>query len=39
VGKTYEVWFVHNGTLYEVATSADRAAALQDILSTWTFQP
>jgi hypothetical protein len=39
VGKTYEVWFVHNGTLYEAATSADRAAALQDILSTWTFQP
>jgi hypothetical protein len=39
VGKTYEVWFVHNGTLYEAATSADQAAALQDILSTWTFHP
>jgi hypothetical protein len=39
VGKTYEVWFVHHGTLYEAATSADRAAALHDILSTWTFQP
>jgi hypothetical protein len=39
VGKTYEVWFVHQGTLYEVATYAERAATLTDILATWTFHP
>jgi hypothetical protein len=39
LGKTYEVWFVHNGKLYEVATSADQAATLHDVLSPWTFQP
>jgi hypothetical protein len=38
VGKTYEVWFVHQGTLYEVATYAERAAELRDILGTWTFR-
>jgi hypothetical protein len=39
LGKTYEVWFVHNGMLYEAATYADRAALLHDVLSTWTFHP
>ena len=39
VGKTYEVWFVHNGTLYEVATYAPHAADLDAILATWTFHP
>jgi hypothetical protein len=38
VGKTYEVWFVPDGTLYEVATYAERAALLHDVLSTWTFR-
>jgi hypothetical protein len=39
VGKTYEVWFAHDHTLYEVATYAERAADLTDILATWTFHP
>jgi hypothetical protein len=39
VGTTYEVWFVHNGTLYEVATYAAHAADLHAILTTWTFHP
>jgi hypothetical protein len=39
VGTTYEVWFVHDGTLYEVATYAAHAADLHAILATWTFHP
>jgi hypothetical protein len=39
VGTTYEVWFVHNGTLYEVATYAAHAADLHAILTTWQFHP
>jgi hypothetical protein len=39
VGTTYEVWFVHDGTLYEVATYAAHAADLHAILTTWTFHP
>jgi hypothetical protein len=39
VGKTYEVWFVHDHTLYEVATYAERAADLNAILATWSFHP
>jgi hypothetical protein len=38
VGQTYEVWFVHQGTLYEVATYAPHAADLKAILATWTFR-
>jgi hypothetical protein len=38
IGTTYEVWFVHQGTLYEVATYAPHAADLKAILATWTFR-
>jgi hypothetical protein len=38
VGKTYEVWFVHEHMLYETATYAERAALLQEVLNTWTFR-
>jgi hypothetical protein len=39
LGKTYEVWFAHGGTLYETATYAERAADLNAILATWQFHP
>lgn len=37
LGETYEVWFVHNGYLYEVSTLAPLEEYLDAILQTWDF--
>jgi hypothetical protein len=37
VGKTREVWFSHNGDLYEITTYADLDLWLAKILSSWRF--
>lgn len=37
LGKTREVWFIHNGYLYQVSTLAELDRWLAGILSTWRF--
>ncbi len=36
-GSMREVWFIHNGFLYEVSTFKDLDPWLADILATWKF--
>lgn len=35
---TYEVWFIHDGLLYQVMTYAPLDAWLSEILNTWRFR-
>jgi hypothetical protein len=35
---TFEVWFVHDGVLYEILTNAHLDTWLKDILTTWRFR-
>ncbi len=37
MGDTREVWFVHNGYLFEVTTYKDLDAWLSQIMATWQF--
>lgn len=37
IGQTYEVWFIKDGLLYEVATYRQLEPWLDQILSTWRF--
>lgn len=37
-GKTFEVWFVQNGKLYQITTYAVYEKQLLKILETWKFQ-
>lgn len=37
IGRTREVWFVHENYLYEITTFAHLDTLLADILSTWSF--
>lgn len=37
LGETREVWFIHNGFLYEVTTLKSFEVWLSDILDTWQF--
>jgi hypothetical protein len=37
LGDTYEVWFIHNGYLYEVTTLKPLDTWLQGIMQTWEF--
>ena len=37
MGDTREVWFIHNGFLYEVATYKNLDSWLSNIMSTWKF--
>jgi len=37
LGETYEVWFVHNGYMYEVSTLSPLQEYLDEILQTWDF--
>lgn len=37
LGATIEIWFIHNGILYEVDTYASQAAWLQQIMQSWKF--
>ena len=37
IGRTREVWFVHDNYLYEITTFAHMDMLLADILSTWSF--
>jgi hypothetical protein len=37
VGETREVWFLHNGFLYEVTTHRSLKEVLSNILATWQF--
>ena len=38
IGKTREVWFTHDGNLYEITARADFDTMLAGILSTWQFE-
>ena len=38
-GRLFEVWTVHDGVLYQLATYPDVAPVLQQVLDTWTFHP
>lgn len=37
MGETREVWFVHNGYLFEVTTYKDLDAWLSQIMASWKF--
>ncbi len=37
-GETREVWFIHNGYLYEIVTYKELDTWLAEILKTWKFQ-
>lgn len=37
IGRTREVWFVHDNYLYEITSFAHMDTLLADIFSTWTF--
>ena len=37
LGDTYEVWFVHDGYLYEITTLKSLTAQLQAYMQTWSF--
>jgi hypothetical protein len=37
IGQTYEVWFIHDGFLYEVSTYKDLEPWLNEIMSPWKF--
>ena len=38
-GRTREVWFVHEGYLYQVTTLGELDAWLAEIMTTWRFLP
>ena len=38
LGRLFEVWTVHDGVLYQLATYPDLAPVLQQVLDTWTFR-
>jgi len=38
LGRLREVWFIHDGFLYEVAARAELDLWLAEILKTWTFE-
>jgi len=38
IGETFEVWFVHDGLLYQVMTYRHLETWLTDILQTWQFR-
>lgn len=37
LGETREVWFIHNGFLYEITTSKELDSWFADIMQTWRF--
>jgi hypothetical protein len=37
MGQTYEIWFTHNGLLYEVMTYKELEPWLNEIMQTWRF--
>jgi len=37
MGDTREVWFIHNGYLYEVTTYKPLGALLSQVMATWKF--
>jgi hypothetical protein len=39
LGRLYEIWMVHDGVLYQLATYPELAGELQQVVSTWTFHP
>jgi hypothetical protein len=39
LGRLFEVWTVHDGVLYQLATYPELAGELQQVVSTWTFHP
>jgi len=38
LGKTREVWFIKNGNLYQVTTTADLDSLVAQIIATWKFE-
>jgi hypothetical protein len=39
LGRLFEVWTVHDGRLYQLATYPDAAEMFAQVLRTWTFHP
>jgi hypothetical protein len=39
VGDTREIWFIHNGLIYEVTAYKDLDSWLGDVMQSWTFMP
>lgn len=37
LGETYEVWFIHDGYLYEATTLKPLEQSLQSVMQTWQF--
>ena len=37
LGPSREIWFAHNGHVFQVVTYPDQGASLTDILKTWQF--
>jgi len=38
LGETREIWFVHNGYLYQISTYKELDSLVAKIISTWRFQ-
>ena len=38
IGETREIWFVHNGYLYQISTYKELDSLVAKIISTWRFQ-
>lgn len=38
LGETYEVWFIHNGNLYQIMAYKDGERELNEVLDSWEFQ-
>lgn len=38
IGETFEVWFVHEGLLYQVMTYRPLDSWLRDVLASWKFK-
>ena len=36
-GDVFEIWFIHDGSLFQITTKSDFADGLQNILQTWKF--
>ena len=39
IGNTVEIWFIHDGLLYEVTSYRELEASTLEILKTWKFVP
>lgn len=38
IGKTFEIWFIYSGSLYQALTYPEFAGGMEEILKTWKFK-